>query len=59
MMVHKFSTFLFEATFAFLHHQLLPKVLLQCRLDGERIKNQLSAEHLEALKVMHCNKALL
>ena len=24
-MVHKFSTFLFEATFAFLHHQLLPK----------------------------------
>ena len=25
MVVQKFSTFLFEATFAFLHHQLLPK----------------------------------
>ena len=25
MVVHKFSTFLFEATFAFLHDQLLPK----------------------------------
>ena len=25
MVVHKFSTFLFETTFAFLHHQLLPK----------------------------------
>ena len=25
MVVHKFSTFLFEATFAFLHHQLLQK----------------------------------
>ena len=23
MVVHKFSTFLFEATFAFLHHQFL------------------------------------
>ena len=39
MVVNKFSTFLFEATFAFLHHQLLPKVLLQCRLDCQRIKN--------------------
>ena len=25
MVVHKFSNFLFEATFAFLHHQLFPK----------------------------------
>ena len=25
MVVHKFSTFLFKATFAFLHHQLLSK----------------------------------
>ena len=25
MVVHKFSTFLFEATCAFLHHQLLPE----------------------------------
>ena len=25
MMVYKFSTLLFEATFAFLHYQLLPK----------------------------------
>ena len=25
MVIHKFSTLLFEATFAFLHHQLLPE----------------------------------
>ena len=25
IVVHKFSTFLFEATFALLHYQLLPK----------------------------------
>ena len=25
MVVHKFSTFLFEAIFALVHHQLLPK----------------------------------
>ena len=39
MVVHKFSIFLFEATFAFLHHQLLPKGASPVRLDCERIKN--------------------
>ena len=61
MVVHKFSTFLFEAIFAFLHHQFLPKGAFQCRLDCERIKDAttVSGEHLEELNVVHCNKALL
>ena len=49
MVVHKFSSFVFEATFAFLHHQFLPKgasPVQASRLDCERIKNAtISGEH--------------
>ena len=39
MVVHKFSTFLSEATLHFCTISFFRKVLLQCRLDCERIKN--------------------
>ena len=60
MVVHKFSTFLFEATFAFVHHQASSeKCFSSAGLTVSELRMQFSGEHLEALKVMHCNKALL
>ena len=60
MVVHKFSTFPFEATFAFLQPSASSeRCFSSTGLTVSELKMQSSDEHLEALNVMHCNKALL
>ena len=59
MVVHKFSTFLFEATFATPTISFFRKCFFSAGLIVSELRMQLSGEHLEALNVMHCNEALL
>ena len=65
MVVHKFSTFPFEATFFKIlcvpatSSASSERCFSSAGLTASELRTQLSGEHLEALKVMHCIKVLL
>ena len=59
MVVHKFSTFLFKATFYSAPSASFERCFSSADLTVSELKIQLSGEHLKVLNVMHCNKALL
>ena len=64
MVVHKFSTSSFEATFFKipLHSCYISYTSERCfssaGLTASELRTQLSGEHLKPLNVMHCNKVL-
>ena len=59
MVVNKFSTFLFEATCIPGPSASSKICFSNAGLTVSELRMQLSGEHVEALNVMQCNKALL